>query len=148
MKFLCDGMLGKLCKYLRLCGIDTRYSNEGLKALIQARKEERIILTRNTQLGGRAGVYFIAADDPIAQVKSVLVHYGINDDVRFFSRCLMCNEPLSPVPKERIKGKVPYYTFRKFSEFAECPACQRVYWKGSHYANMQKKINAMLRNAG
>ena len=145
MKFLCNGMLGKLCKYLRICGIDTAYSNEGMKILIEAKKESRIILTKNTRLKGKEGVFFIEINNPVIQLKRIIAQFKLNDKLKFFSRCLLCNELLTPTDKESIKGKIPYYTYKNFDEFARCPKCQRVYWQGSHYQKMLEDIKKILR---
>lgn len=138
-------MLGRLCKYLRICGIDTAYSNEGMKILISAKKENRIILTRNTILRGKEGIFFIEMNDPIIQLKRVITQFNLKDKMSFFSRCLLCNELLFFIEKEKIHNRVPYYTYKNFDEFAECPNCKRVYWKGSHYQKMLNDIEKMLR---
>uniref|UniRef100_A0A7C4XES9 Mut7-C RNAse domain-containing protein n=1 Tax=candidate division WOR-3 bacterium TaxID=2052148 RepID=A0A7C4XES9_UNCW3 len=144
MKFLCDGMLGKLCKYLRICGIDTIYCNEGMKILLLAKREDRIVLTKNTQLKNKNGFFFVEGNDPIIQLKTVLEKFDLAEKINPFSRCLCCNEVLIPVEKEKIKGRIPYYTYKNFDDFAECPKCQRVYWKGSHYRKMEKNIKRWL----
>jgi uncharacterized protein with PIN domain len=139
-KFVCDGMLGKLCKLLRICGIDTLYSNQGTAILVEARKENRIILTMNTRLRGKEGVYFIDATDPPRQLERVITEYKLQKAIRLFSRCIECNETLVPTTKDAVRDKVPYFTYTHFDDFAMCPKCQRVYWKGSHYKNMLKDV--------
>ena len=48
IRFLADAMLGKLAKYLRICGFDTAYRTVNDEDPVQwARKEGRILLTRN-----------------------------------------------------------------------------------------------------
>jgi hypothetical protein len=143
-KFICNGMLGKLCKLLRICGVDTLYSNKGIKVLIEAKREKRIILTKNTKLKGRNNVFFIDEDNPSIQLRSIIEKYNLRDELKFFSRCLVCNELLMPIDKELIRDRIPYYTYKNFNEFAECPNCQRVYWKGSHYKGMMSEIRNVL----
>ncbi len=144
MKFICDGMLGKLCRYLRICGIDTQYSNEGLKTLLLAKKEGRIIITRNTLLKNKEEVFFIEDEDLFIQLKTIIKKFNLADQLNFFSRCLCCNELLVPIEKEKVKDRVPFYTYKNFNEFAECPECGRVYWKGSHYQKMVKDIKKLI----
>lgn len=143
-KFICDGMLGKLCKLLRVCGMDTLYSNRGIAILIEARKEGRIVLTMNTRLRGKEGVFFLENSSPTMQLESVVDKYDLQKEIQLFSRCLECNDELMSVRRESVKDKVPYFTYKHFNEFAICPNCQRVYWKGSHYKNMVKAIREML----
>ncbi|MEO0205655.1 MAG: Mut7-C RNAse domain-containing protein [candidate division WOR-3 bacterium] len=144
MKFICNGMLGRLCRYLRICGIDTLYSNEGIKALFMARKEGRIFLTKNTKLIDKQGVFFVDDNDPIVQVKTVIARFELIEKINFFSRCICCNELLLPVEKEKIKDRIPFYTYKNFNEFAQCPKCQRVFWKGSHYQKMVNQLKEII----
>lgn len=143
-KFICDGMLGKLCKLLRVCGVDTSYSNQGTTILLQARKENRIILTRHTRLRGKTGVFFLQTSNPTEQLKIVIVQHKLQNSVEGLTRCLECNHKLTSVSRASVKGKVPYFTFKNFFKFAQCPECQRVYWKGSHYKKMIKEIQNTL----
>ncbi|UCG91058.1 MAG: Mut7-C RNAse domain-containing protein [candidate division WOR-3 bacterium] len=143
-KFICNGMLGKLCNLLRVCGIDTLYSNQGMPIVLQARREARIILTKNTRLRGKKGIFFIEATQPLIQLKNVIIEFDLRQGIRPFSRCTICNEKLVTIAKESVRDKVPYFTFKNFNEFAMCPTCQRVYWKGSHYRRMLDEIKEIL----
>jgi uncharacterized protein with PIN domain len=145
MKFLCDGMLGTLCKHLRICGIDTAYSNEGLKILIQARAEDRVILTRNTRLNNKRGVLFLVSEDPLEQLRAVRGEFKLKGRMKYLTRCLDCNEKLRRVGKESVRERIPYYTYNNFDAFAECPNCNKVYWRGTHYENMVSKIKKLLK---
>lgn len=145
MKFICDGMLGTLCKYLRICGLDAAYSNEGLKILVQARAEDRLILTRNTRLKDQRGVFFLVSEDPLEQFQAIQEKYKLKDRLKFLTRCLVCNLPLEPADRDKIRERIPYYTYKRFNEFAECPNCRKVYWRGSHYENMVKTIKRVLK---
>ena len=56
MKFIADGMLGKLTRWLRMLGQDVEYSNnmEDTDLLAAAKNENRILLTRDFELYQRA----------------------------------------------------------------------------------------------
>lgn len=144
MKFLCDGMLGTLCKYLRICGLDAAYSNEGLGILVRARAEDRVILTRNTRLKDKRGVFFLVSEQPLEQLRAVREKFKVPDRLKFLTRCLVCNEPLVPIDREAIRDRVPYYTYKKFNGFAECPDCRKVYWRGSHYLRMMEQLKRIV----
>jgi len=144
-KFICDGMLGKLCKLLRICGIDTLYSNKGMTILLEARKENRVVLTRSSQLRDKEDIFFIQTSNPAIQLKDVVTHYDLQNDIQLFSRCIICNSKLKSVSKESVRERVPYFTYQHFDEYAQCPDCGKVYWKGSHYKNMLKEIEDILR---
>ena len=138
-------MLGKLCKLLRMCGIDTAYSNKGMAILLDARKEQRVVLTRNTLLRGKDDVFFLERSAPREQLETILEHFELRKNIRLFSRCLECNAELESVGKTSVKGRVPYFTYQHFQHFAQCPKCGRVYWKGSHYRNMLKEIEKVIK---
>ncbi len=144
MKFMCNGMLGKLCRYLRICGIDTTYSDQGIKALIVAKRENRIFLTRNTNLKKKENVFFISSENLFEQLNEIICKFNLTEEINFFSRCLCCNERLLAVDKERVRELVPFYTYKNFDEFAECPRCKRIYWKGSHYKKMVETIKKYI----
>jgi uncharacterized protein with PIN domain len=144
IKFICDGMLGKLCKLLRMIGVDCAYSNAGMAILVNARKEGRVILTCNSRLRNKQNVFFIEASQPAAQLYEVVNTHGLWDEIMPFTRCVLCNEALKPIAREEVKGKVPFYTYNSFNEYARCPQCSRIYWKGSHYKRMMEEIGEML----
>ena len=61
MKFILTKELGRLAKWLRILGFDAEYFNQdNLSSLIiQALRDERIILTRNQRLPKHAGMKII-----------------------------------------------------------------------------------------
>jgi uncharacterized protein len=152
MKFLCDDNLGKLAKYLRLMGFDTAFvtpiSNAEFIALIL--KEDRLAITRDRRLAERIEpekVAIVDTDSPEQQLRLVLARF--NPPIlreRFFSRCLICNEPCLEIPPEAIKDKVFPYILRTKSQFKQCPKCNRIFWQGSHYKRMLARLNQLLEN--
>jgi uncharacterized protein with PIN domain len=139
-RFICDRMLGTLCKHLRMSGFDTTYAGDSKKSFIEALREDRVLLTRNTRIRGHKNVFFITTGALHEQLRSVYDHFGLRDSMNFLSRCLLCNEPLKSAAKEDIRKLVPFFTYKNFDEFARCPKCRRVYWKGSHYQKMKRDI--------
>lgn len=146
--FICNGMLGKLCKLMRMCGLDTAYSNEGTAILIHARREDRIILTRNTRFKDKEHVHYMKDSDPSEQLRRVIKEYHLEKRIKFLSRCLECNTLLRPVDKVTVQDRIPYYTYTHFTHFAECPNCHKIYWKGSHYKRMIDTIDQVLETMG
>jgi len=150
MKFVVDQNLGKLARELRMLGYDTLYyRGEETYPLIQlARKEGRMILTRNTKLLPRRPedkVLRILDDDPLRQLKQLIEEGCLSPDgEEHFTRCLLCNNLLDEIPREEVQGKVPDHIFHHQRRFFQCPECLRVYWKGSHLENMQKRIDDLL----
>ncbi|MEJ2242600.1 MAG: DUF5615 family PIN-like protein [Candidatus Bathyarchaeota archaeon] len=56
MKFITDGMLGKITRWLRMLGHDVNYfrSTDDKKLVELAKKEKRVLLTRDRELVKRA----------------------------------------------------------------------------------------------
>ena len=150
MKFICDTMLGKLAKYLRIVGVDASYSNSLAISQImsKASAEQRTILTRRTDhmpLVQTEASYFIQSDYPLEQLQDVIRHFNLQaDSSSFFTRCLECNQLLDSVDKNSVAGSVPPYVFNTVDTFARCPHCYKIYWKGTHYGNMLKRLQKVL----
>jgi len=148
-RFVADAHLGRLAAYLRLLGFDTVYRNDFADEEIAetSQREDRVVLTRDVGLLKRAVVqrgYFLRATEPGRQVVEVVRRFDLGPHAHPFSRCLRCNEPLAPVSKTHVAPLVPPRSREQFEEFSRCPACRRVYWKGSHYARMARLVEASL----
>ena len=150
MKFLCDQMLGTLAKWLRILGFDTLYANSEIddsEIIKVTKKEKRVLLTRDKTLihiARRENIKTIEINttDINEQLKTVLENIK-PDKNKFLSRCLLCNTPVKEIDKNKIKNKIPEKVFKNNEEFWYCPKCNKIYWKGSHYLNMIKKINKL-----
>jgi len=145
VKFILTRELGRLAKWLRILGYDTIYfyqANSG-SLLIQALREDRIILTRNHRLSrpGGAPIVMVRSEILKEQIGEVLkqLHIEPRDDI-MFSLCVICNTRLIPVSKEKVKDKVPEYVFSTQEDFITCPSCNRVYWQGTHWGNVKEML--------
>ncbi|ASJ17397.1 hypothetical protein A3L04_10110 [Thermococcus chitonophagus] len=145
MKFIADMMLGRLARWLRLYGYDTLYGiKEDDKILEVAKKEGRIILTRDSGLAERAkklgvGVILIESNSFEDQVRQ-LMGEGIQFNELFpeNARCPKCNGPIVRVNKEEIRDKVPKKVYEIYNEFYICLNCGQVYWPGRQWREMVK----------
>lgn len=148
MKFVVDGMLGKLARWLRMLGYDTKYFNDvdDDEILKVASEEKRILLTRDYQFFRKASIHgvraiFIDGETPAEKLAELTRELNVRLEVNIDeSRCPKCNARIKPIDKERVKDKVPKSTYRIYNEFWVCTGCGQVYWKGSHW----KKINSTL----
>lgn len=140
-------MLGTLAKWLRILGYDTRFDPDldDHQLVRLARAEDRILLTRDRELARRRGVSVLLVDseDLSAQIGQVLADLDLEPD-RSFSRCPVCNELLAEVDRETAQSRVPAYVARTQSRFRSCPACQRVYWRGTHWQQMDEQLARFL----
>jgi uncharacterized protein len=76
----------------------------------------------------------------VEQLGEVVRRFELAARIVPFHRCLRCNHPLQPIDKESVLDRLEPLTKLYFEDFQVCPACQQVYWKGSHYEQMQKLI--------
>lgn len=144
-RFVLDGHLGTLARYLRLCGFDTRYRNDYRDdelAEVSA-AEHRILLTRDRDALKRRIVtrgYWIRHHDPRAQLAEVCRRFDLHDRAAPFTRCARCNGVLHDVDKARIEHRLEPLTRRHYDTFRICADCDRLYWRGSHIARMERII--------
>ena len=149
MKFIADAMLGRLAKWLRILGYDTVYiRNITDTELIRLSISEcRIILTRDTRLIKKRGVknfLFIMDDQFVAQLKQMVSELNISRPESTFTRCIICNERLSPISKDAACNIVPEYVCNTEDIFGRCPGCHRIYWKGTHYKEMERILRGLF----
>ena len=141
--------MGKLTGRLRMMGFDSRFfngSDDGDMVRL-ALAEKRVILTRDRGImlrrvvkNGRIRAVLISSEVPEKQMVQVMETLDLAENIRPFTRCLECNEILVEQSKEAIKDRVPPYVFRTQDQYMECPACHRIYWRGTHWEAMLKKM--------
>jgi uncharacterized protein with PIN domain len=145
MKFIADVMVGKLARWLRILGFDVAYSNkfEDDELLRIAERENRIILTRDRGLVSRrmsTKCLLIASDNYKEQVREVIAKLNL-EHFEIFSRCIECNAELQQVDKEDVFERVPPFVYLTQERFAICSSCRRVYWHGTHAAQILKQLS-------
>jgi uncharacterized protein len=140
-RFVADVHLGRLAAYLRLAGFDTAYRNDypDHEIVATSASEDRTLLTRDVGVLKHSAVtrgYFVRATRPAHQLVEVLRRFDLVAQARPFTRCLRCNDRLHVVPKDGVEHLLPPHTREHYRKFSRCPACDRVYWQGSHYSQM------------
>lgn len=152
-KFIVDSNVGRLAKWLRIAGYDTLFIN-GIddSGLIRIALEEgRVVLTRDTQIlkrrlvaSGRLKVVLIEDDEVKAQLRQVVTTLNLARHLRSFTLCLECNQPLVPKKREEVKELVPPYVFQTQNQYMQCPGCQRIYWRGTHWQRMNRELEKLV----
>lgn len=148
MKFIADGMLGKLTRWLRLLGYDVKYSTnmDDAKLAATAKKERRVLLTRDLELYQQAtakgiDTFYLEGKNEAERLALLARRFKIKLKVNMeTSRCPKCNTRVRPIPKERVASKVEKNTFSHYTEFWECPKCRQAYWKGAHWVKIRKTL--------
>ncbi|HBA53907.1 Mut7-C RNAse domain-containing protein [Syntrophorhabdus aromaticivorans] len=146
MKFICDAMLGKLAKYLRILGLDAEYANNPLVLdHYKGEPEPPYFLTKRLKGITYPKVVLIRSDKPrdqLLEVKEIIRPY-INRE-KIMNRCIECNVELADVDKYDIEQRVPEFVFHQYSRFRMCPQCRKVYWEGSHAVRMGDLIKEIM----
>jgi len=144
-RFVLDVHLGKLAAYLRMLGFDAFYHNcfaDSQLASVSA-EQERVLLTRDRGLLKHSQVmhgYWLRETDSRQQIAEVLQRFELAAEIRPLTRCMACNGLLQDISKERARNLVPLRVAEQYHQFRQCPDCQRVYWRGTHYQRMERWI--------
>lgn len=150
MKFVVDCMLGKLAKWLKILGFDalffSKIADDDL--LAEAAKGSRVLLTKDTGLIQKARnveALFLESEEWPEQVRQVLTHFDLRQQVKPHTRCIDCNVALKDLSKENAKNLVSPFVFEHADAFALCPGCSKVFWRGSHFKDMEAQIEQILK---
>ncbi len=144
-RFVIDVHLGKLCKYLRMLGLDAAFNPEWSDSeLIDISNDEfRFILTRDRGIlknGATRYGCLIRSIYPHNQIRQVLDRFDLYNRLYPLVRCLKCNGDIISVPTLSVIDGIPENTKKYYQDFYRCSSCGTVYWRGSHYENMKKMI--------
>jgi uncharacterized protein with PIN domain len=150
--FIADNNVGKLTKWLRMMGYDTVFFNGSNDSEMVARAlaEDRVILTRDTRImkrgvitSGRIKALLINSDVPVSQIRQVMETLKLDYPHKPFTLCLECNQRLMGRSKDQVKDRVPPYVFKTQNQYMECPTCHRLYWRGTHWEAMTRKLSEL-----
>jgi uncharacterized protein with PIN domain len=146
MPFLCDAMLGQLGHWLRAAGYDTliaanRTSDRAL--IMRAVADRRILLTRDRKLmeirEARDRAVLLRAERLGELAAEITPRFGIDWLAKPFSRCLVCNLPLSPAPK-LARERLPAAVLSTVAEINYCRQCDKLYWAGGHVRRILQRL--------
>ena len=147
-RFIVDINVGRLAKWLRAMGYDALLEREADDAelVVEVQRQGRILLTKDSFLtqrkaitSGQVRAVLIQFDDIWSQLRQVVDALDL-DFSRGFSLCIECNAPLEPRHKSELQHRVPPYVYSTQQEFMECPMCDKIYWRGTHWHNMLKEL--------
>ncbi len=60
-----------------------------------------------------------------------------------FTRCLRCNGLLGAVLKAEIVEQLQPLTEIYYQAFRRCHQCGQIYWSGSHFEKLQKRVERL-----
>lgn len=137
-------MLKGLARWLRAAGHDTDIAHDGetdRELIRRARASGRLLITRDNKM-----MEFRNAADTVCLLhctgidncaKALKEKTSVNWLHRPFSRCLLCNTPLTGI-KNSTNIVVPDDV--RDSPLFQCSTCKRVYWAGGHVQRMREKL--------
>jgi len=154
LKFIADGMLGKLTRWLRMLGHNVKYSSklDDAKLIMIAKKERRILLTRDLELYHQAvakgvNAFYLEGKTEAERLAHLAKRFDIKLDIDMItSRCTKCNTRVKPIAKEEVADKVEKSTFSHYNEFWECTKCGQIYWQGAHWTRIRRTLKTAKEN--
>ena len=148
-KFLVDPNVGRLAKWLRVIGYDTLFIPEAddTELLRVAMDQGRTVITRDGYImerrvvtKGKVKVVLLRSDDFREQMRQLTESLGL-DYQDCFTLCVECNARLEEVSKEVVRDGVPPFVYESHEQFQACPNCGRLYWRGTHWRNMNAEMD-------
>ncbi|MEM3064204.1 MAG: Mut7-C RNAse domain-containing protein [Candidatus Nitrosotenuis sp.] len=148
-KLAVDSMLGTVAKKLRMLGFDCSYwaDIEDDDLLAAAKKENRIIITKDTQLANKAKKHDVRSIEVVSPTeKEQLVEIAKKLGIKryqfgaSYARCPSCNGTLRNIQKTLVLQKIPPKISQSVDEFWICQGCSHIYWEGTHIRNLERVI--------
>src|SRR5512146_2735158 len=131
-RFLCDEMLGRLCRYLRAAGYDALLANGGRhdrEWLRQCHEQGRYFLTQDQLVREHKAALNVAVILPQGDIDQLAArlcaHFPLDWLSHSFTRCLVDNTPLQTADAAALE-RVPADALRPHEPVSLCPACGRV----------------------
>ncbi|MEM2282857.1 MAG: Mut7-C RNAse domain-containing protein [Candidatus Hadarchaeales archaeon] len=157
MRFVADGMLGRLARWLRLTGHDVVYINEldlppekqdefllaqASKGLVLLTSDLR--LYRKSRRSGFKAVLIQASklSEQLLEVSKALPELEVDLEK---SRCPVCNGELEEAERGEVEGLVPRTVLERQENFWRCVQCGKIYWQGTHWRNILETLEEFRR---
>ena len=146
---LADINIRNIVKYMRALGLDVYYdASLSPRDIIRiSKREKRTILTKSRNLLKFRDVthgIFIRPGTTVEQIRGIIDFLSLRRAITPFSRCLQCNNSLVRVSKESIFDRIPPKTRAFCDEYSYCSACDRIYWKGTHFTRIKRVVDEIL----
>jgi len=148
LRFIADGMLGKLTRWLRMLGCNVEYVGDidDKKLMEKAEKEKRVLLTSDVELYRRAELkgiktFLVKSTNIVDELAKIALKFNLSLEMNAdTSRCPKCNSKVRRASKEEVKGLIPEGTWKRKEVFWICVGCGQIYWIGSHWKRINKTL--------
>ncbi len=137
-----------------MMGFDSEFFTGGddSEMVKQAYVEGRVLLTRDTGIikrrmvsTGQIRAVLFHSEEPEQQMRQLLAEFDLIGQANPFTICLECNRRLAEKNSDEVKDRVPPYIFATQTQYMECPRCRRIYWRGTHWRTMKKKLEELAK---
>ena len=135
-----------------MMGFDSEFFTGGddSEMVKRAYTEGRVVLTRDTGIikrrmvsTGQIRAVLLDSEEPEIQMRQLLAELDLIGQANPFTLCLECNQRLIEKNRDEVKDSVPLYVFATQTQYMECPGCRRIYWRGTHWRAMKKKLEEL-----
>jgi len=150
LRFVVDGMLGGLAKWLRMLGQTVEYDTCATDNLLleQASKNQMILLTRDEELHRRAVAkripcLSVQGATEIERLAEVSKTFNLSLEISMAeTKCPECGGNLHEASKSALSGIVPEKSLALYDKFWVCNTlgCGKVYWMGSHWRQIHNTL--------
>jgi len=147
LRFVCDAMLGGLARWLRAAGYSAAFDVHAADgALVRKALDEGLcLLTSDSGIMERYAVaqglircVFVPRNaPPTEQLAHVMAALGLQ--LRE-PRCMVCDGVLAPMAAQDARDHVPPKVRRRQMCFFRCRACGKVYWHGTHWERIRRRL--------
>lgn len=147
IEFICDSMFGKLAKWLRMAGYSAIFLKDNKRKDFIKNinlSENQILITKDSKLLNLSSNIFFLDKIYVKEQFEIIIKEFKLDFNNAFTICMECNHPLKSADKEENREKIPEYVYKNFNDFNICENCGRLYWQGSHYKEMKKKLQITI----
>jgi len=150
-RFLCDPSLGGVARWLRAAGYEAVEAPEvpGHRLPEEAHRRGMVLLTTETEVlerrlvtRGELVVCWVPSAIGMAEQLQMVMHelgLGLREP-----RCMACGGELVPTPKETVGPRIPPKTARWKDEYFVCAGCDRLFWQGTHWERIEKRLQAAV----
>ena len=143
LRFVVDGMLGALSRWLRMLGYVTEYDSKADDNILLRNSQtlDTVLLTRDEELYNRALAknirsVLVLGDTEEARLGQLARTLGMSLDIDMAStRCPECGGELHEISKQEASNVVPAKSLELYDRFWKCTnaECGKTYWVGSHW---------------
>lgn len=149
-RIVLDVMVGGLTSILRMVGYDTVYAldrdaeaDEDVIAI--AEREDRVVITRDRQIAQRYEPTVLIESKPTDDQLGELHEAGFVLALEEPTRCSSCNGTVARVGGARARslaqeGNPSDGPDPTVEPVWQCETCGQFYWKGSHWADVQRRL--------